>query len=105
MPTQSGRGYTYAVMERCYLRTGRGYAFAVRERLYLRSHGEVLPAHRERLCLRSQGEVIPSQSGIFFSCLSTPPFLNRQFHLTRSSRPPTPSRGYGIEETPLIFEE
>ncbi len=35
---------------------------------------------------------------IFFSCLFTPPFLNRRFLSNRSS---SPHYGYGTEETPL----
>jgi hypothetical protein len=41
--------------------------------------------------------------GIQEVCLSTPPFLNRQFNLNRSSSLPSLDHGYGTEETPLVF--
>ncbi len=40
--------------------------------------------------------------GIKEGCLSTPPFLNTQFNLNRSSSPPSLDHGYGTEETPLV---
>ncbi len=36
------------------------------------------------------------------SCLSTPPFLNRQFFVEPVFQPANLSHGYGTEETPLV---